>query len=335
MEADAREEILQLLEVQSGILSRRQCLESGLKDHDIRRMLRRRDLVLVHEGVYVNHTGGLTWLQRSWAAVHALWPAALCHESAIRAGDGPGRSQHSDEAPIHVAVDRNRAIKAPPGVVLHRIADFEAKVHANTSPPRQRIEEAVIDVAAKAANELDAVAALADAVRARRTTADRMRAALARRTRIRRRAFLSSVLDDVAAGTCSTLEHGYLDRVERAHGLPVAARQVKASSRGVIYRDVDYEAFTFRVELDGRVHHSSVRDRDMDLDRDLDAVADDQAVTVRLGWGQVFARPCRTAQRISTILVARGWRGTAERCPACDDSGGWLAPGDIDPPLSA
>lgn len=41
-----------------------------------------------------------------------------------------------------------------------------------------------------------------------------------------RRAWLRDVLEDVALGTCSLLEHGYLTRVERPHGLPRCLRQV-------------------------------------------------------------------------------------------------------------
>ena len=163
-----------------------------------------------------------------------------------------------------------------------------------------------------------------------------MRAALDSRSRIRRRALLASVLDDIATGTCSALEQGYLDRVERAHGLPTARRQVRDSAKGVVYRDVDYEEFGLLVELDGRVHHSSARDRDKDLDRDLDAALEERA-TVRLGWGQVFERSCATADKIGALLVKRGWDGSPTTCPDCriEDSGGPLAPGDCDPPPSA
>jgi hypothetical protein len=103
------------------------------------------------------------------------------------------------------------------------------------------------------------------------------------------------VLTDVAEGTCSVLEHGYLTRVERAHGLPRPSRQpTAASDRGPICRDVDYRRFGLYVELDGRLFHDNAAQRDRDPDRDLDAAVDGLH-TVRLGWGQVFGRPCRTA----------------------------------------
>jgi hypothetical protein len=78
-------------------------------------------------------------------------------------------------------------------------------------------------------------------VQARRTNAARLETTLAARSRVRRWDWLARVLADVGAGTCSVLEHGYLERVERAHGLPRGARQVRDRiSRGVVYRDVDY-----------------------------------------------------------------------------------------------
>ena len=149
---------------QSGVVSRRQVLAAGLRDHDIRRQLRRRVWAVIQPGVYVDHSGEPTWRQRAWAAVLAVEPAALCRQSAIHAAlhadpmTGPG--------PIHVAVDRHRAVRAPAGAVLHRVAGFESQV-LQTSPPRQRLEEAVLDVAASSRRELDVVGAIAEAVGAR------------------------------------------------------------------------------------------------------------------------------------------------------------------------
>lgn len=313
------DEFADLLSLQSGIISRRQALGAGLEPHDIRRLRRRRELVDVHPGVFVNHTGDLTWPQRAWAGVQYAWPAALAHESAIRAADGPGR-RDQDLRVIHVAVDRERKLHLPPGLRLHRLAGLAVKTQWNASPPRLRIEEAVIDVAAESISDFDAIARLADAVQSRRTTAQRLRGVLDRRSRIARRQFLGEVLDDVGDGTCSVLEHGYLNRVERPHGLPSASRQVRASSRGPIYRDVCYVDQAQVVELDGRLGHDSAADRDADLERDLDAAVDRQH-TVRIGWGQVFRTGCRTGARIGRLLNARGWTGAVTPCPDCQQ--GW------------
>jgi hypothetical protein len=305
-----------LLALQSGVASRRQLRDDArLQPYDLQRLVRRRDLVRVHDGVFVNHTGDLTWLQRAWVGVHLVWPAALTHESALRAADGPGRAA-SDDSVIHLAVDRDRHARVPAGYRLHRLSGLDDRVMWNTSPPRVRIEEALIDVAVLKPDDFGAIAVLADAIQARRTQARRIRETLAGRTRVARRDFLDGVLADLERGTCSVLEHGYLTVVERSHGLPTARRQVRASRHGPLYRDVEYAEFTQVVELDGRMWHDNAAQRDADLDRDLDAALD-RLATVRLGWGQVYGRPCETAARIGRLLAARGWSGVTTRCPSC------------------
>lgn len=305
----------ELLELQSGIISRRQLQACGLAPHDIRRRLRRRQLVSVYDGVFIHHTGELTWLQRAWAAVLTTAPSALAAESAIRAADGPGRAGASS-GPIHVAIDRKRTLVAPPGVRILRVSHLAERVLWNVSPPRVRLEHAVLEVAARARSDFRAIATMADAVQSRRTTGPRLAAALVARQRIARRSFLASVIEDITAGTCSVLEHGYLIRVERQHGLPLASRQTLTSARGPIYRDVDYKPLPLVVELDGRLFHNTAVDRDRDLERDLFAVVEG-AATGRVGWGQVFERPCVTADLIGTLLAQRGWTGTFRRCPDC------------------
>ena len=130
-------EIDRIITEQSGVISRRQVLGAGLNAPDIKRLLRRQDWAPVHPGVYVTHTGSPTWQQRAWAAVLFSWPAALCHESALRAGDGPGR-RNVDESLIHVAVDRPRNVVAPEGIRLHRMTGFGDRVLWNLGPPRVR-----------------------------------------------------------------------------------------------------------------------------------------------------------------------------------------------------
>jgi hypothetical protein len=294
---------------QSGVIARGQARASGLSEVDVRRLLRRREWVVVHPGVYVNHTGELTWLQRAWAAVLFAWPAALSHDSALRAADGPGK--HTEEV-IHVAVGRDRRIAAPPRVCIHRMTHLHDRTQWNLGPPRVRYEDAALDVGLASATDLAALGVVASAVQSRRTTAARMLARLDARLRTPRRAWLEGVLEDVATGACSVLEHGFLNRVERAHGLPRAERQPRATATlGVVYRDVEYEMLI--VELDGRLFHDSAAQRDRDMDRDLDAAADGRT-TIRLGYGQVFDRPCATALRLAALLRQRGWCGSATPC---------------------
>ena len=257
------DEVEHTLREQDGVISRRQAVKMGVTPTAIRRSVRRRTWVTVHPGVYVNHTGLLTWQQQAWAAVLYAAPAALTHESALRAAEGPGRA--GEDGLIHVALGRDRRVGRLPGVRWHRVADLDARVQWSKRPPRVGYEDTVLDLASEA-NRLTAVARLADACGSRRTKASRLRDRLDERPWIRQREWLRSVLSDIADGTCSVLEHGYLDLVERPHGLPVGRRQaLRRGSNGHVYRDVDYEGLHLLVELDGKLFHSSTADRDRDL----------------------------------------------------------------------
>ena len=152
----------------------------------------------------------------------------------------------------------------------------------------------------------------------RRTTAARLLATLESRSRIARRTWLESVLADVASGTCSVLERGYQSEVVRPHGLPPGIlQQLRRTHAGSVARDVALPELQVLVELDGWFFHSDPVARSGDLDRDLDAAAEDAALTVRLGYEQVFGHGCWTAGRLARILRRRGWTGASRRCPNC------------------
>jgi hypothetical protein len=238
------DEITALLSLQDGVISRRQALAAGLHPHSIARLLRRREWAQVHPGVYVDHTGRLSWRHRAWAAVLACWPAALDGRSALRAHEGPGR-RGTDGDPIAVMVAHTRRVREPEGVRVRRSRRFDEQVRWNLSPPRMAFDDTILEIADTAVHETDLIAALADACGSRRTTAARLRARLDEIPRLRHRSLLVGILDDVAGGTCSVLEHRYLTHVERAHGLPRGLRQDRVvrsdrpMMRDVVYRGPD------------------------------------------------------------------------------------------------
>lgn len=300
-----------LLDVQSGVIARRQLLEVGLTDNDIERMVRRRDLTVVRGGVYVDHTGPLTWSQREWVAVLALWPAALSHESAI-----PGVSTRR----IHVAIGLHRRLQAPPGVAVHQTADLQRRVDWPAAPPRVKVDHAVIDVMSARLREDDVAGAFDLLTRAcfRATTPERIERTLAQRARVPHRRLVADLLADRRTGACSVLERGYLHRVERAHGLPAGRRQRHSTATGGrTDQDVRYEEYGVVVELDGRVVHDHPGAWDADARRDLAELAVADAVTARVTYGLVFREQCATAGWIGQILRRNGWRGTLLRCPRC------------------
>ncbi len=226
-DAGTVDEWAEQLDRQSGVFTRQQALAHGMTRTDFARAVRRGEHVRVHPRVYVGHNGPLSWLERAWAAV--LWadPAGLWGSSALRAFHKRDLTARDDD-PIHVLTDRDRRLVGPPGVVLHRSAHAQERIQINLSPPRVRYEHTVLDLAESAADDLAAIAALADACGSRRTTAARLAEVLESRPWARRRSWLAAVLRDVAQGTCSVLEHGYLTLVERPHGLPEGRRQASA-----------------------------------------------------------------------------------------------------------
>lgn len=310
--------IRELTDLQAGVVARRQLVGVGLSDSDIQRMVRRRQLVRVHTGVYVNHTGPPSWTSRAWAAVLFHGDAALCDVSALNlAGD-----------PIHVGIEWPRSGTALPGVRLHRTRNLQDRVQWNLGPPRLRVEEAALDVAGRSSTTADAVAVLANVCQRRRTTPERLLRALAERARTPRGTELRTLLLDVADGAHSALEHAYVRRVERAHGLPRGRRQgMERTATGVVHRDVVYESCGVVVELDGYAWHHVPATRAADMSRDLEAAVEG-LLTVRLGWTHVHDEPCRTAARLGRVLNRRGWAGQPRACgPACAFRGDFRARG--------
>ncbi|MFV9632589.1 hypothetical protein [Mycobacterium neumannii] len=297
---------------QDGVVARRQVLAAGGTDFDVARLVRRRELIPLERGVYVNHSGRLTQTQRHWATVLAFWPAALAHASALP--DPP-------MTVVHVAIDPARNLRPLPRVVLHRMPDFAQRADLDRSPPAIRLEHALIDVISSELRDEDVAAAFAVLARVcatRRTTPQRILQTLSTRRRVAGRRTLEAMLTDLRDGACSVLERGYLHRVERAHGLPRGERQIRSTATGrSTFQDVRYKRQGVVVELDGRAFHQSPRDRDRDALRDLAELSRSDLVTIRVTYGLVFGGACRTALLIGGLLRRRGWTGRPRSCSAC------------------
>lgn len=307
----AAADFARLLQEQDGVVARRQLVGLGAAPADVRRLLRRGDLHRVWSGVYVDHNGPLTGPQREWVALLAAWPAALTAETVL-----PEQAKDT----VHVAVAHGRQVRLPPWARLHRTTNWEGRVDPRSRPPALRIEHALIDVMAD--RVVDDVAgafdALARTMHSRRTSCDRLLAALADRSRLRGRGTIEGLVVDHRDGACSVLERGFLHRVERAHGLPRGRRQRGSRATGRrTATDVEYDDFGLIVELDGRAYHDSPRARDDDARRDIAELATRDAATARVTHGLVFTDACRTAAWLGTILRGRGWRGRIRRCARC------------------
>jgi hypothetical protein len=304
----------ELLERQAGVLSRQQAVAAGLGPTVIDNRLRSGRWQRLQQGVYATFTGTPSREAVLWAALLRAGPAsALSHRTAAEL-HGLASEQSSL---IHITLPMTQRIAPIRGVALHHSRAFIRDLHPTGSPPRTSVEDTAVDLTQVSATFEDAFGWLCRAVGRRLTTPDRLRAALAARSRVRWRADLSIALGDVGDGVQSPLERRYVMNVERAHGLPPAQRQacvlVGEKRR---YLDNLYEEAKLAVELDGLAAHPAER-RWADSHRDNE-IAGLGILTLHYTWHDTDAGSCVTAGQVGALLTMRGTKVTLRKCgPAC------------------
>jgi hypothetical protein len=300
---------------QAGAFTRAQAMAHGITDKVLLGRRRARQLQRVHTGVYVDFTGPLPWETRMWAALLSCGPgAALTGTTALRRYGVTGSWR--DER-IHVAVPHARRVEPKPGILVTRHRRLSALVQTSREPPTVRLEVALLVTAGAEQDVSRQAAVLFDACRQRRTTAGRLLAELDSLPELPGRRTLRRILGEAAEGVQSCLEQAYLRRVERAHGLPRARRQVRAVDGGaVVYRDSEYSPYAVLVELDGQAGHADAAGRWRDMTRD-NAAATSGKLTLRFGY-QLVSDPCAAAAQVVAALRFRGWPGSPRPCsPTC------------------
>ena len=314
---------VELRKRQKGAFSRAQALEHGISDKILQRRYRARQVQRVHHGVYVDFTGPLPWETRVWAAWLAYGPdAALTGATALRRF---GLEGDWDDGAIHLAVPHIRRVNRRTGVAVRRVRGLASQLHPTRRPPTLRLEVALLTTASQEPATARKAAILLDACRQRRTTPQRLLTELEALSRLPGRGLLQQILLDAAEGVQSFLEQSYLRRVERAHRLPIAERQVRVVTKvesasepveQVVYRDVEYTPYGLIVELDGRMGHADALSRWRDMGRD-NAAATSGKLTLRFGY-QLTSLPCATAAQVVAALHRLGWNGAPRRCsPTC------------------
>ena len=243
----------QLLKRQAGIVGRQQALQAGMPPEAIRGLLRTGRWQRMRRGVYAAFTGEPCRAAVLWSVLLCVGPdAILSHRTAAELF---GLTSDAD-GPVHVIVPRDTQPGRLPGVVIHRVDRARAARHPSLLPPRTRIEETVLDLAASARSAEEAYGWIYRATGQRLTTPGRLQHAMRQRSRMRWHSELASALDDTGEGVRSNLERHYVRDVERPHRLPKAARQVRVTRHGrTYYLDNLYRACLVGVELDGRAAH--------------------------------------------------------------------------------
>ncbi|MEV5704579.1 type IV toxin-antitoxin system AbiEi family antitoxin domain-containing protein [Actinoallomurus sp. NPDC052274] len=297
---------------QHGVIARWQALACGLSEAALRARVGTGRWQRIFTGVYAAFSGPLSREAVLWAVVLRAGPGAtLSHRTAAEL-EG---LVDDVRGPIHVTVGRDRTVVPVEGVRLHYSSRVDDARHPARLPPRTTVEETVLDLAVSAPDLDEAMAWLARACQRRRTTPERLLRALRKRKRVRWRAELTAALADVDEGATTPLEIRFVRDVERAHGLPPSARQVRSLRGGrVTYEDVRAEAYGVVIELDGRAAHPFA-ERHRDMRRDNAAVRAGRA-PLRYGWGDVTERPCLVAAEIADVYRSRGWTGTPHPCGA-------------------
>ncbi|HUB39056.1 MAG TPA: type IV toxin-antitoxin system AbiEi family antitoxin domain-containing protein [Streptosporangiaceae bacterium] len=326
MPVDVPPGLRELLVRQSGVITRRQALGAGLAATAVDNQLKSRRWQQLQRGVYACFSGTPTRDAELWAAVlRAGEGAALSHRTAaelygLTRGMSRGMSREPG-APIHVTVPASRRAGIIRGGVLHFSGSLERTRHPVLLPPRTRIDDTLLDLAQMSATFDEAFDWVCRAVGGRLTTPAHVRAALQARPRMRWRIDLLAVLADVGDGAHSNLELRYVRKVERAHGLPPARRQMKIVTAGrVRYVDNFYEEAKLAVELDGRAAHPPERRWD-DSHRDNEH-ASLGIMTVRYNWPDVNYRACAVAAQVGGLLRVRGTAVQLRRCgPSCTAAG--------------
>jgi very-short-patch-repair endonuclease len=315
--ADCRE----LLDHQHGIIARWQATPAGRRAWPIESYLRSGRWQVLSRGVYAAFTGPPSRTALLWAAVLRAGPGAiLSHESAAELDKLVDEPAHA----VHVTIASTRRVNVPadgtgrmPRLVVHHSARIDQARHPARTPPRTRIEETTVDLTQAAPCLGEATAWVTRACARRLTTTELLATAMMARPYLRWRTELAEALGEATAGLHSKLEARYVRHVEKPHGLPRAVRQA-ASKAGLRSRYLDdlYRDFGVCVELDGRAAHpAEARWRDIQRDNASAALG---IVTLRYGWADITAEPCRVAAEIGQVLRQRGWEGRIRACgPAC------------------
>lgn len=311
--ARTHQSLRELVAVQHGVLSFAQAQQLGVTHGTIRSQVGAGRWTTLAPGVYFAGNGRPNKGSRRWAALLASGDGAvLSHRSAAEI-HGFGRAL---DGVVEVSIANERQEVPLPGVRVRRSRLLPAKATTYQGWPITTAADTVLDLASGLRSPHDVVALLTDACRSRAVTADRILRAMGQRKRQRHRQLIKDVLADVQWGVESNLEHKYLVRVERPHGLPIGKRQVKARSQGVVTRkDVEYDEYGTVVELDGRLgHEGSGRHRDRRRDNSSTRRG---KWTLRYGHGDL-EEPCQVAAEVAEVLRQRGWTGVLRRCgPRC------------------
>lgn len=291
-----------LLSAQGHVITRRQGLRTGLSEEAWLWRLQREKWQSPLPGVAIAHRGEPTFEELVWCAVLYGGPGAAVSGDALVRLLSP-RAPRPDVIDVAVSSTSRRAPKA--FFRPHRCALPDALWHPVREPPQLRAAPGVLHAAAWASSDRAAEWRIAAAVQRRVVTVPQLREAAAQLPRLRRRALIVGVFDDVELGAHAQTELDFLAFLRR-HALPLPDRmQFKVRANGKRYLDAWWEAQRVAAELDG-AHHMEVASWDLDGLRANEIVvahAANRVVLLRVTSGNLRHAEVQLAEQFRAVLI--------------------------------
>jgi len=245
----------ELAAAQCGVLARRQLVDLGVSQANVRRHLRVGRWAERTPTVLTTTTGPLSWDQRLWvAALHAGGNALIGGLTAAKVHG----MRNWDRDDITVLVDDELSFDELPGVAFFRTRRPLAAWRAPGDLPLCRIEPALLLFAGYEPHRRTALGAITAAVQQRLTTPQRLSATLDGMRPLRRAREFRTLLADLTGGAQSLAEID-VGRACREFGIAPPARQRPRQDRDGKRRFTDCEwdlpgGRTLVLEVDGGFH---------------------------------------------------------------------------------
>lgn len=246
---------------QQGVLTRSQALQI-VSRHQLYALVRSGRWQNPARGVFVNHNGDLTAVQRDWVALLALPPGSVL--------GGLTALKYDDFTAFRVDTP---VVVAPMGaspigyddLTMHWSKFLDTRdVHPLRQPRRTRPARSVLDAASWAVNEKRAREIVLAAAQHGVVHTRQLREALTRRGACRHRALIVESYLDAWGGIQSLPERDF-DQIRLEVQLPRPERQaIVRRPDGRYYLDVWWKQFNLACEIHG-IPHMAVEQRDGDL----------------------------------------------------------------------
>lgn len=287
-------------DAQSGLITRAQLAEAGMTRWSVAHRIDSERWKLLSPTVIATTTGELSDDQRIWHAVLHAGNGAMAGGLTAAALAGL-RNWHRDETTVYVPYGRGRPSPLPGA----RFVRVRRPLRAVGSPPRCRIEPAVLLFAAADRSERTAQGVLAAAVQQQLTSPESLLEWLDRLAPLRRAATLRRAIADIEGGAESLAEMD-VRRMCRAFGLANPTRQVKRRDADGRIRFTDCEwrlpdGRTLVLEVDGGFHMEAEHWED-DLARQRALAATDRVI-VRCTSRELRDEPEKVARDLMALGV--------------------------------